>query len=250
MLYITPTPIGNLDDITLRALKILNKAKIILCEDPRITAKLLTLLKIENKPKLINLVNSGKFNYYKIKEALETIESISVKTDCELDNSQTKYSCEVNINIEQDDNVIALVSDAGMPGISDPGFEVIELAQNLNIPYTVLPGATSSIAALVASNMCGREYRFTGFLAIKKGRQSKLKEIQKSSIPVIIFESSHRIHKLIEELKEVLEPTRRITIAQELTKSHESILIDSIDNISIQKINPKGEFVVIVEGRK
>jgi 16S rRNA (cytidine1402-2'-O)-methyltransferase len=239
MLYITPTPIGNLEDITIRSLKTLTKAKIILCEDPRVTTKLLELLKIKNKPKLINLVNSGKFNYHKIKEALESIEPIGNL------NSQN-YFFESKISLDDDENVIALVSDAGMPGISDPGFEVIELAQELRIPYTVLPGPTSSINALVASNFCGKEFWFCGFLPIKKGRQTLLMRIKESQIPVVIFESSHRIEKLVEELWSNLEPGRKICITQELTKKYENIWVGDISNVKDYKLVAKGEFALVV----
>jgi 16S rRNA (cytidine1402-2'-O)-methyltransferase len=240
MLYIVPTPIGNLEDITLRSLKALKKAKIILCEDPRVTTKLLDLLNIEDKPKLINLVNNAKFNYHKVKEALELIEPIEPR-------NQSAYYYQSHTTLDEDQNVVVLVSDAGMPGISDPGFEVIELAQEMRIPYTVLPGPTSSINALVASNFCGKEFWFTGFLPIKKGRKTAIDKIKNSTIPVVIFESSHRIEKLIEELKSSFEPNQKICIAQELTKKHENIWIGRIEDLGNYNLVAKGEFVVVIE---
>lgn len=222
MLYVVPTPIGNLEDITLRAVRLFGKAKIILCEDSRQTRKLMTLLEITNKPKFVDLVRNQKYNFKGVQEAVSELEN-------------------------NPELVVLLVSDAGTPGISDPGFEVIRLLQQKNLKYTVLPGATAFVPALVASNLVSKEFRFVGFLPLKKGRQKLWKEIIRSQNPIIIYESVHRIMKMLEEIKINLEPERKICICRELTKTFEEIWVGSVKELENLKIVEKGEFVVVID---
>jgi 16S rRNA (cytidine1402-2'-O)-methyltransferase len=242
MLYIVPTPIGNLDDITIRGLKVIQNAKIILCEDPRVTAKLLELLKIENKSKLIQLERNHSFNY---KEIWKTLNELKIEINIIKDTS-TQFYCNNNKKLEEDKNIIALVSDAGTPGISDPAFEVLKIAQELEINYTTLPGATAVIPAVVNSNLITKEFLFLGFLPLKKGRMTEWKRISNSETPVVIYESCHRIKKFLEEAKTYLQPKTKICINQEISKSHENIWIGTVDQIQNYNLVEKGEFVVVI----
>jgi 16S rRNA C1402 (ribose-2'-O) methylase RsmI len=301
MIYIVPTPIGNLDDITVRGIKVLSKAKIILCEDGKITSKLLSLLNIKNKPKYINLVRNNKFNESGIKLALseiygkqilEVVKATTVSTQIEkaeegklplvkglatkltgviedqkalqinpiLNNTGTgsfatlKMTNSFNnsiqnqnpIDLDSDQNVIAIVTDAGTPGISDPAFEIIQLLQELKLDYTVLPGATACIPAIVTSNLVSKEFTFLGFLPLKKGRQTIWKEISNAKYPIVIYESCHRIHKLIEEIKMNLKPETKISISQEISKKHENTWIGSVNQLLQYEIKDKGEFVIVI----
>ena len=309
MLYIVPTPIGNLDDITIRGLKVLQKAKVILCEDPRVTVKLLELLKVENKPKLVQLERNHQFNLkeiYKILKELKNTPSEGVnpqgsrlysesKTTHEEnpfpkgsnqnglgDHKNGKFSkntpfegvksetsgllsetiskngdtgvtstnfyVQNNLKLDDDENVIALVSDAGTPGISDPAYEVLKIAQSLGLNYTTLPGATALIPAVVNSNLVNKEFLFLGFLPLKKGRQTEWKRIAVSQTPVVIYESCHRIKKFLEEAVSYLSPETKICINQEISKSHENIWVGKISEISNYNLVEKGEFVVVVRG--
>jgi 16S rRNA (cytidine1402-2'-O)-methyltransferase len=285
MIYIIPTPIGNLDDITVRGIKVLSKAKIILCEDGKVTSKLLMLLGLQNKPKYINLVRNNQFNESGIKLALSEIygKEISEKRSaapvpkvetCKLPlvkglaakadwgfksdaynngvalatttvkNNQITIQNPTDINTDQ--NIIAIVTDAGTPGISDPAFEIIQLLQQLNLDYTVLPGATACIPAIVTSNLVSKEFTFLGFLPLKKGRQTLWSEIKTSKYPVVIYESCHRIAKLIEEIQTNLKPEARVSISQEISKKHENTWIGNVNQIQEYPVKDKGEFVIII----
>lgn len=293
MIYITPTPIGNLEDMTIRGIKVLSKARIILCEDGKITSKLLNLLNIDNKPKYINLVRNNQFNKSGIKLALNEIygnEMLRLKNQkgeegelylekevCsyfpnetspqqkglatqanrdfksnELNNTLTNLENEETFqtsnstDLNSDLNVIAIVTDAGTPGISDPAFEIIQLLQELNLDYTVLPGATACIPAIVTSNLVSKEFTFLGFLPLKKGRQTLWKEISKAKYPVVIYESCHRITKLIAEIQTNLQPQTKISISQELSKKHENTWIGSVDQIAEYQVEKRGEFVIVI----
>ncbi len=284
MLYIVPTPIGNLDDMTIRGLKVLQKAKIILCEDPRVTVKLLELLKVENKPKLVQLERNHQFNFKEISKILNEAKStvtqseaknpLAFKTTNE-DNpfqkgsnlqdlgdsmseikskngdtevAATNFYIQNNLKLEDDENVIALVSDAGTPGISDPAYEVLKIAHNLGLNYTTLPGATALIPAVVNSNLVNKEFLFLGFLPIKKGRQTEWKRIATSQTPVVIYESCHRVKKFLEEAQSYLNPITKICINQEISKSHENIWVGPVSEISNYILVEKGEFVVVIRG--
>jgi 16S rRNA (cytidine1402-2'-O)-methyltransferase len=242
MLYIVPTPIGNLDDITIRGLKVLQNAKIILCEDPRVTNKLLELLKIENKPKLIQLERNHSFNKNEIWKVLNESKIKNKETE----SVSTIFYSNNTLRFEEDTNIIALVSDAGTPGISDPAFEVLKIAQELGINYTTLPGATAVIPAVVNSNLITKEFLFLGFLPLKKGRMTEWKRIANSETPVVIYESCHRIKKFLEEARSYLSPQTKICINQEISKSHENIWVGCVDQIETYNLVEKGEFVIVI----
>ena len=241
MLYIVPTPIGNLDDITVRAKKVFEKAKIVLCEDGKITAKLFQLLEIKNKPHFVNIVRNNVFNTSGVTKALENI--IGTNTDTNLNNTIHIFA---NLSLENDEQVVAMVSDAGTPGISDPGYETIALAQKLAVQYTVLPGATAFVPSAVVSNLISKEFIFWGFLPLKKGRQTAWKELNNSQLPVIMYESVHRIAKWIEEAQVYLSPSTQICISQEISKKHENHWIGTTSELSIYPLVEKGEFVITV----
>lgn len=268
MIYITPTPIGNLDDITVRGIKVLSKAKVIFCEDGKITSKLLNLLGIQNKPRYINLVRNNKFNNSGVilalseiygKHLIGYIENVKSKPtlsngSCELSES-TKQGVNFNqnpvfiqnsVDLDTDQNVVAIVTDAGTPGISDPAFEIVELLQTLNLDYTVLPGATACIPALVCSNLVSKEFTFVGFLPLKKSRQSVWTQIVNAKYPTIIYESCHRMDKLIEEIRSNLNPLSKVSISQEISKKHENTWIGTVNKLDKYQLKDKGEFVIVL----
>ena len=269
MIYIVPTPIGNLDDITIRGIKVLSKAKIILCEDGKITSKLLKLLKIENRPKYINLVRNNKFNESSIRLGLNEVYGnknleneprqlchlerserscgVKFKTSVDLDtNLYNSIQIQNSTDLETDDQVIAIVTDAGTPGISDPAFEIIQILQELKLDYTVLPGATAVIPAIVSSNLVSKEFIFLGFLPLKKGRQTVWNEIKIAKYPIVIYESCHRIVKLIQEIQINLSSQSQISISQEISKKHENTWIGKVIDLKNYQVKGKGEFVVVI----
>ena len=218
-LYIVATPIGNLEDITLRALRILKEVDIIAAEDTRQTLKLLNHFEI-SKP----LISYHRHN--------EEIKS--------------------NILIEKLKNGenIALVSDAGTPGICDPGEEIIKKAIEENIQIIPIPGACAFVNALIASGVNTKEFTFLGFLPLnKKLRKEKLEEIDKSSKTIIIYEAPHKMKNTLEDLKEILK-NRKIILARELTKIHEEFIRKNIDELLENIDNLKGEMILIIEGNK
>ena len=208
ILYIVATPIGNLEDITLRALRILKEVDLIACEDTRQTAKLLNKYNI-NKP-LISYHQHSKLT--KIDHLID-----------ELLNDKT----------------IALVSDAGTPAVSDPGSVLVEHAIKNNITVIPIPGACAAISAWQASGLKNGEFSFLGFLPHKKGRQTLLKKIQQTDTPIIVYESCYRINKLLQELG-----AQEVIVAKELTKIHETFFRGKACDIKIEV--PKGEYVVII----
>lgn len=220
-LFIVPTPIGNLEDITLRAINILRAADLILAEDTRTSSFLLRHLQIE-KP----LRSYHQHNEHKILEEL--------------------------MGLLNSGKNIALVSDAGTPGISDPGFLLIREAIAQLVPVISLPGATAFVPALVNSGLPCNEFSFYGFLPQKKGRQTKLKSLAHEEKTFVLYESPFRLVKLLEELKEHLGPERRASVSRELTKMFEETQRGSLTHlISHYSAKPvKGEIVVVVEGNK
>jgi 16S rRNA (cytidine1402-2'-O)-methyltransferase len=227
MLYVIPTPVGNLEDITVRAKRILSEAKILLCEDPRSTAMLLKLLDIKNDQKLIQLSKKQEINFKGIDQAIVELKQH---------------------NNNENDFLVGLVCDAGTPGISDPGKVVIQKLWENNLEFTILPGATSLIPAVVASGMLTKDWCFKGFLPIKKGRQTTWKEIAKSQIASVIFESVHRMEKSILEMKEYLPPNRLVFIAREISKLHEAYWRGKIEDLDPKQVTLKGEFVLVIGG--
>lgn len=218
-LYIVATPIGNLEDITLRAIRVLREVDLIAAEDTRHTLKLLNHLEI-SKPLI---------SYYRHNE--------DVKSD-------------VLIEKLKEGKNIALVSDAGTPGISDPGEEIVKKCIEENINIIPIPGACAMVTALVASGLDTKEFTFYGFLPMnKKLRKAKLAEISENENTIVIYEAPHKLDSTLEDLKQVLKD-RKITIARELTKIHEEFIRGNLENIEDKVSNIKGEFVLIIEGKK
>ena len=218
-LCLVATPIGNLDDITYRAIKILKEVDVIAAEDTRHTLKLLNHFNI-SKPLI---------SYYKQTEGIKT-----------------------NILIEKllKGENIAIVSDAGTPGISDPGEEIVKRSIEENIQIIPIPGACALINAIIASGLKTREFIFLGFLPVnKKEKTEKLNEIKNLKQTLIFYESPHKLINTLENMKEILG-NREIVLARELTKLHEEFVYGKISDIIGKKLNPKGEFVIVVEGSK
>lgn len=220
-LYLVPTPIGNLEDITLRALRILASADIVACEDTRHTGQLLKLLGIRAK----------------------SIESYHDHNEA----SKAEYL----VGKIADGKSLALVSDAGSPSISDPGYRLVQAAVAGGIDIVPLPGATAFVPALSASGMSVHEFCFLGFPPQKKGRQTFLKRAAELDTTVIFYESPFRINKLVDELIEICGEDRKICIAREISKMFEEFLRGSLaelKKIMSERSNLKGEMVVIIEG--
>ena len=218
-LYVVATPIGNLDDITLRAIKILKEVDVIIAEDTRHTLKLLNHLNI-SKP----LVSYHRHNEEQRKEMIID----------KLKNGEN----------------IAIVSDAGTPGICDPGEVLIYECIKENIKVVPIPGACAMINALIASGISTKEFTFLGFLPLnKKLRKEKLEYIKNETKTVIIYEAPHKLKSTLEDLKEILEK-RKVVIARELTKIHEEFIRGTIDEILEKADSLKGEIILIIEGNK
>ena len=218
-LYIVPTPIGNLDDITLRAIKVLKEADYILAEDTRTSAFLLKHLGID-KP----LRSHHKFNEHATATAVaESIEA---------------------------GKTVALVSDAGTPGISDPGFLLVRTCVEAGIEVETLPGATALIPALVQSGFPCDRFCFEGFLPQKKGRMKRLEELRDEQRSIIFYESPHRVQKCLEQMGEVFGTERRVSVSRELTKKFEQTVRGTIAEVTehFAQREPKGEFVIVVAG--
>lgn len=219
LLYICPTPIGNLEDITLRTLKVLEEVDIIAAEDTRHTLKLL--------------------NHYNIKKPLISYHEHNKKSKGELLLKKLMEGVK-----------IALVTDAGMPGISDPGEDIIRLCIEEDIDIVALPGATASILALVLSGFPTGKFVFEGFLPTKKkDRIKELERLKKEERTIILYEAPHRIEALLQDILTILG-NRNISISRELTKIHEETfrgnIVEAMDWLKDSK--PKGEFVIVLEG--
>jgi 16S rRNA (cytidine1402-2'-O)-methyltransferase len=218
-LYICPTPIGNLEDITLRTLRILREVDIIACEDTRHSLRLL--------------------NHYEIKKPLTSYHEHNIR----------EKGQELIQKLIEGNN-IAIITDAGMPGISDPGADLIKLSIEEDIEVVVLPGATASITALVASGLNTRKFVFEGFLpSKKKDRIKALETLVNEKRTIIFYESPHRVINSMEDMLEVLG-NRNIAVCRELTKHYEEILRGNFET-ALKRFNQdvvKGEFVIIVEG--
>lgn len=217
-LYIVATPIGNLEDITLRAIKVLKDVDVIVAEDTRHTLKLLNHFEI-SKPLI---------SYHRHNE--------EVKSDILIEKLQSGQN-------------LALVSDAGTPGICDPGEEIIKKCIDFGINIVPIPGACAMISSLICSGISTKEFVFLGFLPLnKKLRKSKLEEIEKSNKTVIIYEAPHKISATLKDLKQVLDCDRKVVLAREITKIYEEFIRGNIDELSEKVENIKGEMVLIIEG--
>ena len=223
MLYIIPTPIGNLEDITLRAIRLLKEADLILAEDTRVTKKLLAHYEIETP-----LRSYHAHNEHKITEGL--VEQLQ--------------SEEINI---------ALVSDAGTPGISDPGFLLVRAAVNEGIKVECLPGATAFVPALVASGIPCDKFHYEGFLPHKKGRQTRLIYLASLENTFVIYESPNRLVKCLTQLAEFCGEDRKAAVCREISKLHEEVRTDTLAGLIEyygQQDKVRGEIAVVVEGKK
>ena len=220
-LYIVPTPIGNLDDITLRAMKVLSEADTILAEDTRTTSFLLNHLGIE-KPKLYS---HHKFNEH------ATVAMVAER-------------------IAAGENV-ALVSDAGTPGISDPGFLLVRTCIEAGLEVETLPGATACIPALVQSGFPCDRFCFEGFLPQKKGRAKRLQQLAGEERTMVFYESPYRVVKCLDQLSEVFGAEREVSVSRELTKKFEQTVRGTLAEVSayFQEHEPRGEFVIVLAGK-
>lgn len=218
-LYIVATPIGNLEDITLRALRVLKEVDLIAAEDTRQTLKLLNHYEI----------NKSLISYHRHNEDVKS---------------------EILIEKLKNGENIALVSDAGTPGICDPGEEVIRKAIDEDIEVIPIPGACAMINALIVSGISTKEFLFLGFLPLnKKLRKEKFNEIENSNKTIIIYEAPHKMKTTLMDLKEILK-NRKIVLARELTKIHEEFIRKDIDEILNEVDSLKGEMILIIEGNK
>ena len=220
-LYIIPTPIGNLEDITFRAVRILKEADLILAEDTRTSQKILRHYDIENK-----LQSYHKFNEHAA--LMRIVEQLKIG------------------------NSFALISDAGTPSISDPGFLLVRECIKNNIEIECLPGATALIPALVNSGFASDKFCFEGFLPQKKGRSKRMKQLVEETRTMIFYESPYRLLKTLNQFAEYFGAERRVSVSRELTKIYEEnkrgTITQLISYFSEKKI--KGEIVIVVEGNK
>ena len=220
-LYIVPTPIGNLEDFTFRAINVLKDVDLILCEDTRRSKKLLIHYDIETP-----LRSHHKFNEHK--EIGKVVNKI--------------------LSGEK----IALISDAGTPGISDPGFLAVRTCLENNIEVECLPGATALIPALVNSGIPFDKFVFEGFLPVKKGRKTKLEKLGIEERTMVFYESPHKLLKTLKDFSNSFGQERKVAISRELTKIYEETIRLSLENAVklFTEKPPKGEFVIIIEGYK
>jgi len=218
-LYLVGTPIGNLEDITLRALRVLKEVDLIACEDTRHTIQLL--------------------DHY-------GIEKMTVSYH---EHNELTRAAELIVHLEQGDN-IAMVSDAGMPGVSDPGYRLIALAVRHHIKVVPVPGASAFLSALVASGLPTDSFRFSGFLPAKQGaRRTLLEAIRQSPRTQIFYEAPHRIVETLEDVVELLGPDRHIVVAREVTKLHEEFLRGRAEDLLAtlkHRGDVKGEITLLI----
>jgi len=218
-LYVVPTPVGNLEDMTMRALRVLREADLILAEDTRTSGNLLRHFDI-HRP----MLSFHKFNEHQV------VSSI--------------------VGRLQGGERMALVSDAGTPGISDPGFLLVREAVASGVEVITLPGATAFVPALVSSGLPCDKFCFEGFLPQKKGRMTRLEELADEPRTIVLYESPHRVVKLLEQLAEVFGPDRHVSVCREISKVHEEsvrgTVAEALQHFQLEE--PRGEFVVVVEG--
>jgi 16S rRNA (cytidine1402-2'-O)-methyltransferase len=220
-LYIVPTPIGNLEDITLRAIRTLKEVSLILAEDTRTSGKLLKHLNVSTSMRSYHM-----YNEHKIVDAI--IKQLQNKED------------------------IALISDAGTPAISDPGFLLVRACVEANIEVICLPGATAFVPALVVAGIPNEKFVFEGFLPVKKGRQTRFKLLTEETRTMVFYESPHKLLKTLTHFAEYFGEERLMSASREISKLYEETkrgtVAELIKHFETQK--PKGEFVLIVAGKK
>ena len=221
ILYIVPTPVGNMEDMTLRAIRTLKEADLILAEDTRTSGILLKHFDIKNQ-----LMSHHKFNEHGTSAAI--VERLKA--------GQT----------------IALISDAGTPGISDPGFFLVREAVAAGITVQCLPGATAFVPAIVSSGLPDDRFCFEGFLPQKKGRQTRLLSLQDEERTMIFYESPYRVVKTLQQLAEVFGSDRQVSCCREISKVHEESVRGTLAEVTahFQETEPRGEFVIVVAGKE
>ena len=220
MLYVIPTPVGNLEDITMRAVRLLKEADFVLAEDTRTSSKLLKHLDIQ-----VPMYSHHKFNEHKTSASL--VERIR---DCR--------------------NHVALISDAGTPAISDPGFMLVRECVKCGVEVQCLPGATAFVPALVCSALPCDKFVFEGFLPQKKGRQTRLNFLKQEQRTIIFYESPYRVVKTLTQLAEVFGAERQAAAVREISKLHEECVRGTLAELvaHFTKNEPRGEFVLLVGG--
>lgn len=220
-LYLVPTPIGNLKDMTFRAIQVLNDVDLILAEDTRTSGKLLKYYEISTPMQSHHMHNEHK-----------TVEGIVRR----INNGEK----------------IALISDAGTPAISDPGFLLTRACVENGLEVDCLPGATAFVPALVNSGLPNDKFVFEGFLPIKKGRQTRLKLLSEEDRTIIFYESPHKLIKTLTQFIEYFGEERRVSVSREITKLHEETIRGTVSEVLEHYTNkpPKGEIVIVVGGKK
>ena len=220
-LYLVPTPVGNLGDITLRALELLKTADLVLAEDTRTTGMLLKHYDIKAR-----LQSHHKFNEH------QTAEAVAER-------------------LAASDETVVLVSDAGTPGISDPGFMLVRACVAREVEVQCLPGATAFVPALVSSGLPCERFAFEGFLPQKKGRATRIAALAEEPRTMIIYESPYRVAKTLRQLAEAFGPERRCAACREISKLHEECVRGTLEEVAahFEANEPRGAFVLIVEGR-
>lgn len=220
-LYVVPTPIGNLKDMTFRAIEVLKNVDLILAEDTRTSGKLLKHFEIATPQRSYH-----KFNEHKIVDDL--------------------------VNQLQTGHQFALISDAGTPAISDPGYLIVHKAIEKNIPVETLPGATAFVPALVNSALPAERFVFEGFLPVKKGRKTRLEYLQEESRTMIFYESPHKLLRTLKDFESYFGAERPVSISREISKLYEETIRGSIVDVrQVFEDKPaiKGEFVIVVKGK-
>ncbi|MCD8297816.1 MAG: 16S rRNA (cytidine(1402)-2'-O)-methyltransferase [Prevotella sp.] len=221
LLYLVPTPVGNLEDMTLRAIRILKEADLVLAEDTRTSGILLKHFDIKNR-----LLPHHKFNEH--------------------------ASCPSIIERLKTGATVALISDAGTPGISDPGFLLVREAIKAGICVQCLPGATAFVPALVSSGLPCERFCFEGFLPQKKGRNTRLESLREETRTMVFYESPFRVIKTLEQLTEIFGTDRNVCVCREISKIHEEYVRGSLTEVltHFKENEPRGEFVIILAGKE
>lgn len=220
-LYIVPTPVGNMEDMTLRAIRVLKEVDLVLAEDTRTSGILLKHFDIKNQ-----LMSHHKFNEHGTSAAV-------------IDRLLSGQN-------------VALISDAGTPGISDPGFFLVREAVRAGVEVVTLPGATALIPALVSSGLPCDRFTFEGFLPQKKGRQSRIEALREETRTMVFYESPYRVLKTLQQLAEVFGADRQASACREISKIHEESVRGSLQELieHFTATEPRGEFVLVVAGRQ
>lgn len=220
-LYIVPTPIGNLSDITFRAIEVLKEADFILAEDTRTSGKLLKHFEIDTPMRSHHMHNEHKTVEHEVQKIL-------------------------------DGQTTALISDAGTPAISDPGFLLVREALKAGVEVECLPGATAFVPALVNSGLPNERFTFEGFLPVKKGRQTRLLELAEEKRTMIFYESPHKLLKTLANFAEYFGAERKASVSREISKLYEETVRGTVTEIiaHFENKSPKGEFVIVVEGNR